>query len=1060
VAAPRIPLSLRGKLAAAFLLVLLPVLGLLIYDYLVDIQEVQRIILEDELRESRVLGSMLDTTFEGGVTLGQALAIDPVVQTLDASVLDSYLARYRPTYRQYESVDVWDTGGRCVGTSVALPPNLPRPTISSDEFFQRVMATGEPVISSVIVAPTTGRPAIGVLVPVKDPAGQTLGAVSVFFDPGSLQRPLQGVGLRPGQTVWAAGPDGRLAFLSTAKELSWAERDAAGYQPIRSALQRGLFLGTVEQTLEGGGPRLVAVARTLEYGWVAGVSTPVQGAVASMQQGAGVKIGFFLGSLLLATLLALGLTRFVSRPLAELARTMAAFGRGERQRRALVATGDELETVASAFNSMAGILQREHERLHFLNGIGAALTSTLEVDRAVQLLAERSTEVLADGCLVYLLEGPERRECKLVGAHDRRRPRLERLKTLIDRHHPWIESNIVLPVTRSGEPYFLPHMAAANSGEGFLRELQEMGAASLMVVPLRARGHILGVLVAFTFDEQHPFDQEDLELASVVASRAAMAVDNAALLEQIRAERQRLQTVLDTIPVGVVVAEMPSARVTLVSSRGEAILGRPWKAAPIERWAQEYGFYRPNGELYSPSEDPLARSLLKGEVCINEEMVVRPPSGREIFVLANSAPLKGVEGQIIGAVGAFQDFTVLKETQRRLERANSRVQEVNRQLVEASLRERELAESAERRRAELNAVIEAVGEGILVADGSGRILQINGAGREILATEPSWAGVDFVAEYAGRFALQDPAGRPIPFEQWPLARALRGELFSGLEAVLRRRDGSESHLLFSSGILRDEQGRVRLAMTVFRDITPIRQLERAREEFISVIAHDLRSPLTVIIGFAGMLQRIPPDRHGQDEENRAVQSILTSAKRLEKMVADLLDASRIEARRLKLELQVVDLPRLLHEIMERTSEITKGHPLRLEIHDPIPPIEADPARLEQILVNLLSNAAKYSYPESEILIESRTRPGEIVLSVTNEGQGIPPEEQKVVFERFRRTQAAARGKVTGLGLGLYITKGLVEAHGGQIWVESEPGKTTTFYFTLPIGPRARGGSEE
>jgi signal transduction histidine kinase len=181
-----------------------------------------------------------------------------------------------------------------------------------------------------------------------------------------------------------------------------------------------------------------------------------------------------------------------------------------------------------------------------------------------------------------------------------------------------------------------------------------------------------------------------------------------------------------------------------------------------------------------------------------------------------------------------------------------------------------------------------------------------------------------------------------------------------------------------------------------------------------------------------------------------VESILTGAKRMERMVSDLLDASRIEARRLTLAKEPVDLPGLVREVVERAIETTRGHRVVVEIRRDIATIQADPARLEQILGNLLSNAAKYSYPDTEILVEAEPLPEKVMVSVTNQGGGIAPEDSEALFSRFSRTRAAVEGKVPGLGLGLYITKGLVEAHRGEIWVESEKGKTTTFRFTLPV----------
>ncbi len=383
------------------------------------------------------------------------------------------------------------------------------------------------------------------------------------------------------------------------------------------------------------------------------------------------------------------------------------------------------------------------------------------------------------------------------------------------------------------------------------------------------------------------------------------------------------------------------------------------------------------------------------------------------------------------------------------------LREANQRLVEANLQVRELAEQAQRWAAELDAVIEGVGEGITIADGKGRILRRNRAGRRLLGPSPVIEEENSWTKYAGHFGVRYPDNRSVPSDQFPLARAVRGEVASGEELILVGPDGKKLYLLFSTSVVRDEEGRVVLAMSIFRDITPIRELEQAREEFISLVAHDLRSPLTVISGFAGLLQRLPPEQHGQPQEQKAVTSILTSAERLERMVGDLLDASRIESHRLTLVKEPVALPKLVEEVVERTAEITRGHAVQTDIRGPIPTLQADPARLEQVLVNLLSNAAKYSTPQSEILVEVRSRDGEVLVSVTNRGDGIAPEDREKIFSRFYRSRAAARERVPGLGLGLYITKGLVEAHGGRIWVESEKGESTTFHFTLPTAQRKK-----
>lgn len=191
-------------------------------------------------------------------------------------------------------------------------------------------------------------------------------------------------------------------------------------------------------------------------------------------------------------------------------------------------------------------------------------------------------------------------------------------------------------------------------------------------------------------------------------------------------------------------------------------------------------------------------------------------------------------------------------------------------------------------------------------------------------------------------------------------------------------------------------------------------------------------------------------RQGVPERvQRSLGVISNATHRMERMIVDLLDVSRIEARTLSLMKSIVDLPSLVRDIVAHSEEQTKGHPVHVEVRGDVPRVEADPDRIEQVLGNLLSNAAKYSYPDTEITVEVEPRPGEVMVSITNLGPGVLPEDRDKLFTRFHRTRQAQEEKVPGLGLGLYIAKGLVEAHGGRIWVESKPGRYATFRFTLP-----------
>jgi signal transduction histidine kinase len=234
-----------------------------------------------------------------------------------------------------------------------------------------------------------------------------------------------------------------------------------------------------------------------------------------------------------------------------------------------------------------------------------------------------------------------------------------------------------------------------------------------------------------------------------------------------------------------------------------------------------------------------------------------------------------------------------------------------------------------------------------------------------------------------------------------------------------------------------------------------RELERRREEFISVVAHDLRNPLSTMLMSITLLEERLVELNGAARQGSAklCQHIRTGIHGLERMVRDLLDASRIEARKLALEPRDVDLRSLVSGIVERARQATEGHAVKLVLPEELPETHADPMRVEQILGNLLSNAAKYSGAGTDIRVEATVRVDEVELAVTNEGPGLSAEDSELVFSRFYRSARHSRS-VDGLGLGLYIAKGLVEAQGGRIWADSELGSYTTFRFTLPrVGVR-------
>jgi len=372
------------------------------------------------------------------------------------------------------------------------------------------------------------------------------------------------------------------------------------------------------------------------------------------------------------------------------------------------------------------------------------------------------------------------------------------------------------------------------------------------------------------------------------------------------------------------------------------------------------------------------------------------------------------------------------------------LREANERLVIAGVREQELAEMAERETARMNALLGTLVEGVAILDGEGRIVLMNRAGRDILSL-PEKEGPRTLEELRS-LDFRGTDGEPLDFGEWPLCQALRGEQFSNREVIWVRPEGGSRQLAFSGSSLRNEQGAVVLAITVFRDVTEQRLLEKTREEYIALISHDLRSPLTAVMGHAGWLVRLLQER-GLDREAASAGLILTSAKRMDSMIQDLVESAHLESGRVDMRKQPADLLLLVADLAERVGTPEDRARIRLEFPERVAPVSIDPDRIERALTNLITNALKYSPPEAPVVVRVEEADGEVVLSVRDQGPGIAPEELQHIFDRFYRARAGK--KVEGLGLGLYIARLIVEAHGGRIWATSHQGVGSTFRFALP-----------
>lgn len=352
-------------------------------------------------------------------------------------------------------------------------------------------------------------------------------------------------------------------------------------------------------------------------------------------------------------------------------------------------------------------------------------------------------------------------------------------------------------------------------------------------------------------------------------------------------------------------------------------------------------------------------------------------------------------------------------------------------------------------------LLTSVGDGIYGVDDGGRITFVNPSAASALGYAPQ----DLLGLRAHEaFHAPDEDGAPYPWSGCYINDAIRsGVVASAEEDVYTRSDGRAFPVEITASPLVDGE-EVRGAVVVFRDVTQRREVDRMKNEFLSVVSHELRTPLTSIRGSLGLLAggklgELPP------RADALVGTALQSSERLTRLINDLLDIERIESGTRPMEIATLDVCALLTQAASAIEGFASATRVRIELGPCAGRVLADEDRVMQTLTNLLGNAIKYSEPGGVVTMDATERPGHVLFRVQDHGRGIPEDKLESVFERFEQVDSSDARQKGGTGLGLAISRGIVERHGGRIWAESELGVGTTVLFTLPALPVPRAGSE-
>jgi PAS domain S-box-containing protein len=579
--------------------------------------------------------------------------------------------------------------------------------------------------------------------------------------------------------------------------------------------------------------------------------------------------------------------------------------------------------------------------------------------------------------------------------------------------------------------------------------LSHTGCNSIVALPLVARGRLFGVLT-FALAERHDFVEEERAALDNCADIFAIGIANAAMYEEERELHALFEAVSQAaVAIAGELGLMPSLqsivdKVRMVLNAEYAALGIVMSQdQPFEPWvfsgmtgeqADRIGRYpRPVGTLGLVAA---GQKLRVPDVCQHSSFCGLPSHHPPIKSLL-AAPIHYKDSPVgnlyVANKRGADEFTPEDE----------QAVEVLAAHAGAIIHQSHLRDELDIERKRFKTIVEYAPHGVMFIETSTMKVLANHRAAELigrpLPTE--------VPEYLwSQPEILTPDRNLVPEEDGPLRRAMRGETVPTSELIIRRPNGSEVPVLVSaSPVVR--LGIIEGVVLVFENISVLKELQQSREEWAALVAHDLRQPLNVL-----MLQShsLPTMAAGGDPAilYKISEQMKNAVTRIARMVGDLMDVSQIETNRLTLERRLLDLDSLVREVVEREQVVAPDRRISLRIDGPLLKVLVDPLRIDAVLTNLLTNALKYSDPATPIEVDVRTVDNKVVVLVTNRGPGISSDELPRLFGRYYRT-ARARESASGLGLGLHIAKGLIEAHGGHIWAESTPGQTTTFGFALP-----------
>ncbi len=579
-----------------------------------------------------------------------------------------------------------------------------------------------------------------------------------------------------------------------------------------------------------------------------------------------------------------------------------------------------------------------------------------------------------------------------------------------------------------------------------IRETESWWEGNVSAVPMPEGVGILIAIREVTAQVEGEHERQRLveELQGSNQQLVVASLRNRELIEQALFEQARWRTTVESMLDLVTVADAEGHAIFMNPAYQQFVGRHIDPDLSLQQHPTHYQLCHPDGTMFEPEELPLQRAVLRDEELRNVEVLQRMPSGEERIAVWNASPLHDSAGRVIGSVAVGRDVTQQRRIEEERAKLLRQLMERNQRLSIASVAERMAADEARRRAAELDVTITSLADGLIIYGPQGEIRRMNIAAERILGVSSSRVGQS-IDDQVATLRPETVEGEPLPPNQLPAQRALRGETVQGVIFVLHPAGRGSIWVSTSAAPIVTSSGTMLGAVSSFTDITALHQLRQLQEDLIRTISHDLQTPLTVVLGLAQMIERGAEE---VDLVRKGSNSIVTGARQMTLVIEQLVDMARLEHGQIRLNRVSLDLHSFVQELKEWLSGALEAGRIRTEIPEDTPRIFADPILLQRVLTNLLSNALKYSSPDTEVVVQSLKANGEITISVVDRGRGIDAEQLTNLFERSHSPRDTGRGEASSASL--YITRKLVEAHGGRIWVDSEVGLGTSFHFTLPV----------